>query len=99
MAEIEAGAPMFQAVVVKTNVTPVAVVCEVRYHRKSIFDGKRKTFQLEVPYGSGEYQRQKYELAKKLKPGDELYVDGYGVDCCDAVYHNVLQRRWNLKFA
>ncbi len=98
MADVELGAPMFKAVVVKKDVTPVAVVLKVRYHRKHFFDGKRKVFTLEVPFGNSTWQQDRYNLAQMLQPGDELFVDGYGEEWSDPLYHNALQRKWNLRF-
>lgn len=97
--ETEAGAPMFKAVVVKKTVTSYEIELKVRYHRKSILGGKRKTFKVRIPFGATEYQQHRYKMAKQLNPGDELFVDGYGEEWTDPLYHNALQRQWNLKFA
>ncbi|MBR3676759.1 MAG: hypothetical protein IKN71_06460 [Alphaproteobacteria bacterium] len=99
--EEELGAPMFCAVVVEKQVTDNAVELQVRYHRKSIFDGKRKAFKVIVNRGptDSEYRLQRYLSAKQLKPGDELYVDPYGEDWTDPMYYGKIRRKWNLKFA
>ena len=98
MADMEAGDPMFRALVIKKKITPVAIVLKVRYHRKNFFDNKRKEFRLEVPLGHNQWQQKWYKLAERLNPGDELYVDSCGKEWCDPIFHNTLQRKWNLKY-
>ena len=92
---------MYCAVVVKTLVTYYTVELQVRFHRKSIFDGKRKTFKVFVHRGTSDsqYRLERYLEAKKLKPGDELYVDPYGEEWTDPMYYGKIRRAWNLKFA
>lgn len=97
--EEELGAPMFCAVVVGKQVTDYTVELLVRYHRKSIFDGKRKTFKVTVNRGATDYKLQRYLSAKQLKPGDELFVDPYGEEWTEPMYHGKIRRAWNLKFA
>lgn len=99
--DFELGAPMFCAVVVKKLVTYYTVELQVRYHRKSILDGKRKTFKVFVHRGAVDTQDrlQRYLSAKQLEPGDELYVDPYGEEWTDPMYYGKTRRKWNLKFA
>lgn len=99
--EDELGAPRFRAVIVKKTANECQVDLLVRYHRKSVFAPKRKTFKVSVPRGadaqSSSYER--YLAATKLKPGDEIFVDPYGEDWCEPMYYDALRRRWNLRFA
>lgn len=99
--EEELGAPMFRAVVVSKEIDDNVVKLQVRYHRKSIFAGKRKKFLVTVKNvnENSQYYLQKFLSAKRLEPGDEIFVDPYGEEWCDPVFHNCLQRKWNLKFA
>jgi len=101
MAEMELGAPMFRAVVVKKLVTHYTVELYVRYHRKSFLDKKRPSFKVFVHRGAVENKErlQIYLSAKKLKPGDEIYVDPYGEEWCDPMYYDKFRRKWNLRFA
>ena len=99
--EEELGAPMYCAVVVSSRVTDTRIELYVRYHRKSIFDGKRKTFPVIIEHGNNDpaYKVERFLAARQLKPGDEIFVDPYGEEWCDPLYHNALVRRWNLRFA
>lgn len=99
--EEELGAPMFRAVVISKKMNDGVIELQVRYHRKNFFNRKRKKFLVSVQRGeaNSQYHLQKYLSAKQLEPGDELYVDPYGEEWCDPLYHNSLQRKWNLKFA
>ena len=101
MAELEAGAPMFRALVVENNTTDSSVELKVRYHRKNLFSGKRKAFKVVVPHMSGgnKWLLERYLQAKALNPGDELYVDPYGEEWCNPRQRNPFSRWWYLKFA
>lgn len=97
MSEIEAGAPMFRAVVVENETTDSGVKLQVRYHRKHFWTDKRKVFEVKVPHN--ERRLIPYLRAKALKPGDEIYVDPYGEDWCNPQQHNPFCRWWYLNFA
>ena len=101
MSDFESGSPMFRAVVISKEIENNVVKLQVRYHRKSIFAGKRKKFLVTVKNVNENslYHRQKFLSAKCLEPGDEIFVDPYGEEWCDPVFHNCLQRKWNLTFA
>ena len=99
----ELGALMFHAVIVSVQSSSSCIELKVRYFRHGIekrkeFAVKVSQFPLDYLVGSC-YQRQKYEAAAKLKPGDEIFVDPYGEEWCDPIYNNWFRRKWNLIFA
>ena len=99
--EVELCAPMLRAVVTKKLVTFYTVKLWVRFHRESIFCGKRKAFEVYIRRGmcNEQKQMQMYYAAKELEPGDELYVDSYGENLAEPMCYGKFRRWWNLKFA
>ena len=95
--EIELGAPLFRAVVTKVLVTHYHVKLHVRYHRKSVLDEKRREFSMLINRNGCEARR--FRKARRLKAGDELFVDPYGEDWTGPKHFCFLRRMWNLTFA
>lgn len=99
--EIEVGAPMFRAIIVKKSMNEHSVILRVRYRRKSFFSLKRKCF--DVVVNSADYvsyeRYLRYCQIQKLKAGDEIFVDPYGEEWTNPLHHNFLLRQWNLRFA
>lgn len=99
--EIDIGAPMHRAIVTKKIVTYYTVKLHVRYFRKNFFAKKREEFEVLIRRGYDYEPRQteKYYEARKLRPGDELYIDAYGREWSNPTYRSKLRRKWNLIFA
>lgn len=88
MSEIEAGAPMFRAVVVtqpqntQVDDEPVSVTVNVRYRGK-------KPFAVIVDSRSRHFG----ELTS-LRPGDEMYVSYDGEDICNIKHNPWWKKLW-----
>mgnify|MGYP007069866313 CR=1 FL=1 len=96
--ENEASAPRFRAVVVSKKVTEKSVILRVRYHRNSITYQKRKSIKVVIEENNFSlYGRIKcYNEVKKLRPGDEIYVDPYAEEWTNPTFCGFFRRKWNL---
>ena len=89
MSEMEAGAPMFRAMVetypriIKTQDEPISVRIHVRYRRK------KTIFAIDV--GSTD---EDFDKLTTLRPGDEMYVSPDGEDISDITRNPLIKRLW-----
>ena len=97
--EIEAGAPMYQAVVERVFSTFNTVEVFVRFRRSRLFEDKKKSFTIIVHRNDSHNTQKAYETLKRMRPGDAIYVDGYGQEWDNPRRHNGIRRWWNVHFA
>lgn len=96
--EIEAGAPMYCAVVEKVVSTYNTVEMFVRFRRSHLLKEKRKSFAFIVHRNDSKNTPKAYETLKALRPGDEIFVDGYGQEWSHPHRHGKVKRWWNKHF-